>query len=140
MDALIRFRESLAKYGSFRYPHEGTVNAMIQSYQFGQMKISGKVYRQDLKIIQGEVIAKWWRRRGHNLEKEDMADIIAAAPQIVIVGTGAYQGLRVSQKLVEDLAVRGIRLIIKPTAEAVTEFNRQDARTSNLAGAFHLTC
>lgn len=113
---------------------------MIDNYQFGSMVVGGKQYRNDLKMIQGKVIAHWWRSQGHSVAVCDVGDIFAARPEVLVVGTGKPGRMRVEDPLRSALAQAGIELIEQPTAVAVETFNRLWAEGKNVAGAFHLTC
>jgi hypothetical protein len=111
----------------------------IEAYDFGSITIDGRTYTRDLKIISGRVIPGWWRNQGHNLLPEDMEDILKAKPAVLVVGTGHSGLMHVSRAVEERLAREGIRLVAKPTRQAVCEFNRLTASTDT-AFAAHLTC
>ncbi|MGD2009530.1 MAG: MTH938/NDUFAF3 family protein [Desulfobacterales bacterium] len=114
---------------------------MIESYVSGSsMRVAGKTYTTDLKIIGDKVKGNWWRRDGHRLVSDDIVDILDSGPAMLVVGTGYAGNLDISANLRRDLAERGIRLIFERTAEAVELFNRHRAQGKNVAGAFHLTC
>jgi hypothetical protein len=114
---------------------------MIESYVSGSsMRVAGKTYTTDLKIIGDKVKGNWWRRDGHRLVSDDIVDILDSEPALLVVGTGYAGNLDISANLRRDLAERGIRLIFERTAEAVELFNRHRAQGKNVAGAFHLTC
>ena len=113
---------------------------MIEAYQFGSMTVSGKRYHTDLKIIRGQVIAQWWRREGHRVDVSDIADILLAAPEILVIGQGDPGRMQVAKPLRLTLEEANIRLIEEPTRQAVRSFNRLYEEGENVAGAFHLTC
>lgn len=116
-------------------------NEMIESYVSGSsMRVAGKTYTTDLKIIGDTVKGNWWRREGHRLVSDDIVDILDSRPDLLVVGTGYAGNLDIPATLRRDLAERGIRLIFERTAEAVELFNRHRAHGKNVAGAFHLTC
>lgn len=114
---------------------------IIGEYAAGRhMTVSGKTYTHDLKIIGNSVKEDWWRRNGHRLALEDIADILAASPDLLVVGTGYAGGMRVPDSLRRELAARRIRLVVEPTDQAVKTYNQLRAEGKNVAGAFHLTC
>ncbi|MEQ8191120.1 MAG: hypothetical protein ABRQ39_24360 [Candidatus Eremiobacterota bacterium] len=45
---------------------------MIDSYDFGTIKISGKTYKSDVIIYPDRVDGKWWRKEGHSLHPDDL--------------------------------------------------------------------
>jgi hypothetical protein len=113
---------------------------MIEEFPFGSMKIAGQVYQGDLKIIEGQVVAHWWRRQGHVLDVADVDDILAAHPAFLVVGTGHSGRMRVTEALRQAAQTARIELIAESTAPAVTTVNRLHAAGKRVAGAFHLTC
>jgi hypothetical protein len=113
----------------------------IDGYATGShMRIGGKTYRQDLKIVKGEVKDHWWRKQGHRLDPRDIGDILSARPQTLVIGTGYAGAMRVPSATLATLTDSGIRVIAEPTAQAVQTFNRLAAANDTVAGAFHLTC
>ncbi len=113
---------------------------MIESYRFGEMVVSGRAYRRDLKIIEGKVRPEWWRKEGHLLQPEDLEDVWAARPEILVVGTGASGVMRVDPRTVARAQELGITLEAYPTEKAVRRFNELLREGRKVAGAFHLTC
>ena len=118
-----------------------TSKIIIETYAVGRhMMVSGKKYTHDLKIIGNSVKGDWWRREGHRLAAEDISDILAILPDLLVVGTGYASGLHIPDALQKQLKTKRIRLVYEPTTEAVQTFNRLRAEGKNVAGAFHLTC
>ncbi|RUM89104.1 MAG: hypothetical protein DSZ24_02080 [Thermodesulfatator sp.] len=113
---------------------------MIESYRFGEMVVSGRAYRKDLKIIEGRVVPNWWRKEGHLLQPEDLEEVWAARPEILVVGTGASGVMRVDPRVREKAQSLGIQLEAYPTARAAERFNELFSQGRRVAGAFHLTC
>lgn len=113
---------------------------MIDHYQFGSMTIEGKIYNVDLKILRGEVIADWWRKRGHELAAEDVTDILKIRPTVLVVGKGSPGQMRVLPDLKSSLGELGIELRELPTPQAVEIFNELHEQGTDVAAAFHLTC
>ncbi|HQN18305.1 MAG TPA: Mth938-like domain-containing protein [Syntrophobacteraceae bacterium] len=113
---------------------------MIKKYQFGSMTVGESEHRNDLKIVDGEVVASWWRREGHMVSEEDVDDILAARPETLVVGMGEPGLMQVSASLRAALATAHIQLIEEPTAQAAATFNRLTGSGRRVAGAFHLTC
>jgi hypothetical protein len=114
--------------------------AMIEQYTFGSMRIGGRDYRHDLKILRGKVESEWWRKQSHVVDDEEMADILSIRPRVLVIGTGYAGNMRVADSLRQRLSQQGIRLIAEATGEAVRSFNDLVSLGENIAGAFHLTC
>jgi hypothetical protein len=113
---------------------------MIDAYLYGSMQVLGVRHEADLKIIQDRVVANWWRRQGHVVDTTDVADILAAGPEILVVGMGQPGQMRVAESLRTVLKDANIALVEEPTAGAIQTFNRFHAQGRRVAGAFHLTC
>ena len=113
---------------------------MIQEYHFGNMMVDNQPHVNDLKIIDGKVVSKWWRREGHTVTEEDVDDVLAATPRYFVVGTGQPGRMAVDANLSGILARLGIELIEEPTDQAIHTFNRLHRDGEKVAGAFHLTC
>lgn len=114
---------------------------MIDQYSTGShMTVKGTKYRKDLKIIHGKVFGDWWRQEGHRLAEGDINDILAARPQILVVGTGYAGNMRVPDAVRQTLEDHQIKVIAQTTADATNTFNQLTAEGKDVAGAFHLTC
>ncbi|MCL5037108.1 MAG: MTH938/NDUFAF3 family protein [Chloroflexi bacterium] len=112
----------------------------IDEYSFGRMRIGEKIYNSDLVILpDGRVVDSWWRKEGHSLCTADLEGFLEPAPEIIIVGLGAYSCMEIPGGVRADLEKPGTKLISADTASAVKEYNNlHDKR--RLLGAFHLTC
>ena len=114
-------------------------NAMITQYDFGKIMVNGTWYHHDLRIKDETVLPDWWRRSGHICDIEDVADILADGPEILILGQGKPGMMRAANTLKHYLQQQGIILIQQPTMDAVQTFNDLHERKKVAAG-FHLTC
>ncbi len=113
---------------------------LIESYSFGHITIDGINYTKDVIIYpDGSILNPWWRNQGHVLEMDDIRDLIAAAPDIVICGTGAMGVMRPAAELKEHLAARNIKFIAQKSSGAVETYN-QMSKNNKVGGCFHLTC
>lgn len=112
----------------------------IDYYSFGRMVVNGVTYTRDLIVFPDGIRARWWRREGHVLATEDLGDVIAYRPQLLIVGTGASGCLHIPHSTRRRLEQRGIRLEALATAQAVRLFEEESAKELRVVGAFHLTC
>jgi hypothetical protein len=70
---------------------------------------------------------------------EDLAGVLAAAPEVLVIGQGASGLLRVPDPVRKALEARGIRVVAAPTAEVVREYNAL-AGARRVVAALHLTC
>ena len=113
---------------------------MIEQYSFGSMIISGKRYTSDLKIINGQVFPDWWRKKGHSVAVNEVTDILSAKPDYLIIGSGKFGLMKVSDPLRVHLSNCGIQVIVKRSKTAMEIYNQMYADGKNIAGAFHLSC
>ncbi len=112
----------------------------ITDYSFGKITIDGTTYQSDVIISSNNVKENWWREAGHSLTSTDLSDVIAASPEVVIIGTGYYGRLRVPTATRDYLQQKGIRVEIAETKEAVQRFNQLQQDCANIVAALHLTC
>lgn len=112
----------------------------IQRYSFGNIVINGIHYTNDIKIIGKQVVPDWWRKSGHRVEPDDISDIVAENPDIIVLGKGDPGQMTSTPALVDLLGKKNIQLIEKPTKAAVSIFNQLHQEGKNIAAGFHLTC
>ena len=113
---------------------------MIMNFSFGKIVVNDRTYTDDIKIVRGQVISDWWRKRGHRVDVEDIADILEASPEIVVIGKGSPGLMRTSAPLRERLATQKIGLIEKKTSRAIEVFNKLFQEGKKVAGGFHISC
>ena len=111
----------------------------ITDFNFGSVTIDGNVYNSDVIVLPDRVIPSWWRRSGHKLLPEDLGDVVEAAPEVLVVGTGSFGIMRVPDSTVKFLREHGIETIVCRTKEACERFNTI-ATSRQAAVALHLTC
>jgi hypothetical protein len=111
----------------------------IDDYRFGRMTVDGKAHTQDLILLPERVVENWWRTESHRLDTDDLQAVFDAAPDVLVVGTGAYGRVKIPAETRRALETAGIELQVARTGEAWRRYNglREQRRT---AAAFHLTC
>ena len=112
--------------------------ARIDGYSFGSIVIDGTEHTKDVIILPDRVISNWWRKDGHSLVVEDLADVLDELPSRLVVGAGAYSRMKPRPEAVKDLEERGIAVEILATDEAVRRYSELDPAA--VAAALHLTC
>lgn len=113
---------------------------MIEAFSFGNIVVKGVTYTNDIKIIQGKVIPTWWRKSGHQVDINDVQDIIDAKPDILVLGRGSPGMMKSTRSLCEFLKKNNIDLIEEKTSEAIKTFNRLFQQGKNVCAGFHLSC
>ncbi len=113
----------------------------IESYRFGRMVIDGVAYEQDLIVLRDRVLAPWWRTAGsHVFAPQDLTEVIAARPRIVLLGRGYFSLVVVQEAAVEALEAVGSQVVAGCTAAMVGHYNRLAAEGRDVAACLHLTC
>ena len=111
----------------------------IDSYRFGRLVVDGQSHTKDLIILPDKVIAGWWRKQGHTLLPDDLGEVLAARPDLLVVGLGVYRRMNVTAEAEQALKQAGIELVAQSTKQACETYNDfRDQRT--VAAALHLTC
>jgi len=111
----------------------------ITGYRFGRIEIDGRRYSNDVIVHRAVLIENWRRKRGHELDVEDLAAVPLERVSHLIVGTGYFGVMSVNRTVIDFCRERGIDLEILRTPKAVERFN-ECLNEENLVGAFHLTC
>jgi hypothetical protein len=113
----------------------------IKDYSFGHIQVGNQTYTNDLIILPDRLVTNWWRDEGHVLKAGDLDAVLEMddAPEILIVGQGAYGRMRVARAAHDALAAAGIELIAKSTEQACEEYNALRGHR-RIAAALHLTC
>ena len=112
----------------------------VESYEFGRIRVDGKVYHEDLIILPDRVLESWRRRRGHELMLEDLREVLEADIDCLVIGTGYYGMVKVSDEVIEYFKGRGVEVVVKPTREACEAYNERVEAGRRAALALHLTC
>jgi hypothetical protein len=111
----------------------------INNYSFGRIDVGGVLYTQDVIILRERVVSPWWREAGgHVFAPADLTDVIEAAPEIVVLGTGYFGRVNVPPETLEALGTSAS--IVETTALAVKTFNRLRSEGRDIIAALHLTC
>jgi hypothetical protein len=112
---------------------------MIERTEFGRMEVNGVLFTADLIILPQRILAPWRRQEGHRLFLADFGTIFEEDLQAVVVGTGFFGRMRVSEEIRRAAREKGLELHIGKTRQAAALFNTFSGQ-KRTAGAFHLTC
>jgi hypothetical protein len=112
--------------------------ARIDHYEFGRIVVDGREETRDLVILPDRVVRDWWRRDGHALVLDDLAEVLDELPPHLVVGTGADGRMRPDPDTIRQLEERGVTVETLPTGQAVRRFGELDP--AGAAAALHLTC
>lgn len=114
----------------------------ITGYRFGELKIGGTVYTRDVIIMSGKGVIEpnWWREQGHHLEEIDLRVVIENKPETIVIGTGAYGMMKVTDNLINEFERRRIKVIVARTERACEIYNDLCEKGTKIIAALHLTC
>ncbi len=112
----------------------------IKDCTFGRIRIDGEEYTHDVIIYPHRVDSSWWRKEGHRLQVEDIADILEAKPNILVVGTGQYGSMKIDKEVEDLLRTEGVELRSAETPTACQIHNRLVKTKRKVVTALHLTC
>lgn len=108
----------------------------VLTYRFGELRLSNQVLTKDAILTDKTLHYPWWRKEGHRLSWEDLAQINLEGCSTLIVGTGWSGCMKVDPEVIQKLKEKGIEVEIYPSQEAVKRFNTLEGA----ALAIHLTC
>ena len=112
--------------------------ATVDDYSFGRIVIDGREYTKDVIVLPERVVPNWWRKDGHSLVLEDLADVMDELPPRLVVGRGAQGRLQPDRDTVRKLEEKGIEVEVLDTGDAVRRYLEMDPKQT--AAALHLTC
>lgn len=110
----------------------------IEEVSFAKLVAGGKVYRAPLIAYPDKIDGRWWRKDGQSFSPEDFDGVIAAEPEVVVLGVGFNARVQVSEATKERFEDAGIELVVADTAEAVDRYNSLLDDHKKVVGAFHL--
>jgi len=120
---------------------------MIEEYKFGFITIGGKNYDYDIEVRWTGEVLKWWRTEGHVFDVGDLKRAVEQNPDTIVLGTGAYGVVKVTEEAKKFIQEKGIKLIIDKTEKATKTFNiiceeseKETGKQEKVIGLFHLTC
>ncbi len=122
----------------------------IEHFEFGKFIIRGEEHSgggeqrigagKDIRMI-GLKVTRWKERKGHELLAEQVTGVFDQQIEVLVIGNGAGQLLRVSPEVIDAIRRRGIsEVIVAATPEACEVFNRLYQQGKRVALLAHGTC
>ncbi len=112
----------------------------VERFSFGSITIDGKTYREDIIIDRGKILSrqkdksrKYKSMYGHTPLTEH--ENIPWNCKTLIIGTGTYGSLPVTEGFKKTAETKGVNLILLKTPEAIKRINEP-----NTNFVLHLTC
>jgi len=112
--------------------------ARVGDYSFGRIVVDGHEEQTDLILLPNRTVSHWWRRHGHELVIEDLAEVLPELPERLLIGTGMDGRMHADPDTLERLAARGVAVEVLRTPQAVRRYRELDPNRT--AAALHLTC
>jgi len=116
----------------------------IQGTKFGSITVAGKVYDHDIVIRLGGKVKKRKKKlskeqsgTSHVVSLDEAKHILDEGAERLIVGTGQYDNVRLSEEAEEYFRTQGCLVEMFPTPEALKAWNQAEGKT---IGMFHVTC
>ncbi len=111
---------------------------MIDEFTIGSFRIQGKQYLGDIKIVGGKV-RYWQNRHKQTLRLQDIDQLLAGKPAIVIIGTGCSGLLRIPDDVQRMLRLARVQVIIQKTPDACKTYNTLATEKKNIAAILQAT-
>ena len=118
----------------------------IKETAFGSITVGKKIYRHDIVIgLDGKVrkrrkkLSKRLFGTSHKISLDEIQDVFESGASYLIIGTGHYDRVRLSEEAEAYLATRDCEVIFTSTPEALEKWNKAMAQ-HRAVGLFHVTC
>ena len=116
----------------------------IERTDFGSITIDGEAYEHDVVIrLSGKIkkrkkkLSKAIYGTSHTLSLDEAKDIFKKGADRLIIGTGQYGALELSDEAKEYFRKKECRVEMLPTPEAIRKWNESKG---SAIGLFHVTC
>ncbi|KYK24800.1 hypothetical protein AYK26_02885 [Euryarchaeota archaeon SM23-78] len=109
---------------------------IINSTSFKSITVDGKEYPYDIWIFADGTVKE--RNRNHEFTLEEFETITKGGPEVLIIGTGQYGVVKISEEVFKAAKEKAIEIIYDKTPEAIKRFN--EVQGKKMAAAIHTTC
>jgi hypothetical protein len=117
---------------------------VIDHTDFGSIKVDGQTYDHDIIIgLDGKVrkrkkkLSKAVYGTSHTISLDEIKYTYQDRSEGIVIGNGQYGVARLSEEASEFLKNKNCRIVLRPTPEAILEWNRTGEQW---IGLFHITC
>ena len=117
----------------------------IDSTEFGEITVDGKKYGQVL-IVGDLVMERDYEKleklfgTTHRIGDWERDELVKGNPEIIVIGTGQGGVMNVDEEIANDLAKKGIELIVVSTPEAIEIYNEKIREGKRVNALIHTTC
>lgn len=120
------------------------MNTKTEATSFGSITIDGQMFNHDVLIRQDGTIRKRKKKlskkfygTSHKISREEAEFIYEDGAQTLILGTGQYGRVHLSEEAQEYFDEKGLSVIAAATPEAIQRWNEVQGEA---IGLFHVTC
>ena len=117
---------------------------IIGENRWGEIKVDKLGQFGDVKLWPGGGREWDWNETGTRhepgIQPADLAELLEADPEVVVLSRGRELRLRTCQETLELLEVSGIAVVQEETSVAIAEFNRLAQSGRRVAALIHTTC
>ncbi len=120
------------------------ISPKILKLSWGSMEIEGLGHGKDFKLYPGGGKPWDWSETGteHSpgIKPEDIEDLIEKNCEVIVLSTGMYSRLGVTESAKKLLDKKNIEYHILDTEKAVKLYNELVDKNKRIGGLFHSTC
>jgi len=123
---------------------KGSNRPRIEETSFGSIVVEGEYFDHDIIItLDGKVkkrkkkLSKAIYGTSHTISLPEMKYVFQEGADGIVIGSGQYGAAKLSEEAAAYLKKKGCRFLIKPTPDAMKEWNTLQG---NWIGLFHITC
>lgn len=116
----------------------------IDATEFGNITVDGETFGHDIMIrLSGKIkkrkkeLSKQRYGTSHIISQEEAEEIYEKGCGRLIIGTGQYGNVRLSEEAQHYLEEHGVACILEATPQAITTWN---TTPEPKVGLFHVTC
>ena len=120
------------------------MNPVINKTSFGSITVDEESYDHDIIItLDGKVkkrkkkLSKAIYGTSHKISLDEIKYVYRDKSEGIVIGSGQYGVVRLSDEASEYLKKNHCKVILRPTPEAIQEWNRTEGKW---IGLFHITC
>jgi len=120
------------------------MNPLINSTEFGAITVEKERYDHDIIIsLDGKVkkrkkkLSKAVYGTSHTISLDEIRHTYQEKSEGIVIGSGQYGIAKLSKEASEFLNNKHCRILLRPTPEAIQEWNKIEGKW---IGLFHITC
>lgn len=112
----------------------GSASYRILAYDTGQVTINAETVTRSVIVTPEQLVRDWPPQQFEELKEHDFMPLVALAPEVVLLGTGALLRFP-GPHVLAPLRTRGIGVEVMDTAAACRTYNILMAEGRNVAAA-----